>query len=124
MRYATEDIALAERIVDEEEFAGSVCFHAQQCAEKCLKAFLTIRGVEAELTHDLGKLCRQCLALDEVFDIWLPKIAGMSRYAVEPRYPFQDYPSIEQSREAVQTARELYDFTPTRITPPDDAPPQ
>ena len=35
---------------------ASVCFHAQQCAEKALKAVLTARQVYFRYTHDLEEL--------------------------------------------------------------------
>jgi HEPN domain-containing protein len=34
----------------------TVCFHAQQCAEKYLKALLVLRGLEFPRTHDLSQL--------------------------------------------------------------------
>jgi HEPN domain-containing protein len=34
----------------------TVCFHAQQCAEKCLKALLVLRGIDFPKTHDLEAL--------------------------------------------------------------------
>ena len=40
----------------EECPADTVGFHAQQCAEKYLKALLTARGIDFPKTHDLGEL--------------------------------------------------------------------
>ncbi|MBW1960508.1 MAG: HEPN domain-containing protein [Deltaproteobacteria bacterium] len=34
----------------------TVCFHAQQCAEKYLKAFLTFKNIDFPKTHDIGEL--------------------------------------------------------------------
>ena len=34
----------------------TVCFHAQQCAEKYVKALLVFRGVDFPRTHDLEVL--------------------------------------------------------------------
>lgn len=34
----------------------TVCFHAQQCVEKYLKALLVACGMESPKTHDLGQL--------------------------------------------------------------------
>jgi HEPN domain-containing protein len=36
----------------------AVCFHAQQCAEKYLKALLIVRGVTPPKIHDLAQLHR------------------------------------------------------------------
>lgn len=35
---------------------NAVCFHAQQCAEKYLKAHLVFLGIEFPKTHDIGRL--------------------------------------------------------------------
>jgi len=42
--------SLAARVLD------AACFHAQQIAEKCLKAFLAHSGVSFPYTHNLVKL--------------------------------------------------------------------
>lgn len=39
---------------------GAVCFHAQQCAEKYLKALLILKDVDFPKTHDLPTLNTLC----------------------------------------------------------------
>ena len=34
----------------------TVCFHAQQCVEKYLKAFLVLEGIDFPKAHDIGKI--------------------------------------------------------------------
>ena len=34
----------------------TTCFHAQQCVEKYLKAFLTLKRIDFPKTHDVGEL--------------------------------------------------------------------
>ena len=34
----------------------TVCFHAQQCVEKCLKALLVFKSIDFPRTHDIGQL--------------------------------------------------------------------
>lgn len=51
------DFAAMEHMLDEDAFADEIFgFHAQQAAEKMLKAWLSARGVEYLFTHDLGYL--------------------------------------------------------------------
>jgi HEPN domain-containing protein len=38
--------------------ADTVCFHAQQCVEKCLKALLVFRGIPFPKTHNIRDLLR------------------------------------------------------------------
>jgi HEPN domain-containing protein len=52
---AEADFAVMEREgrVRKNPAYDSVCFHAQQCAEKYLKAILSDQTLEAGRTHDL-----------------------------------------------------------------------
>ena len=45
----------------------SVGFHAQQCAEKALKAYLTFHQVLFERRHDLSYLIDLCISLEPDF---------------------------------------------------------
>ncbi len=64
-----------------------VCFHAQQCAEKYLKALL----IEADLpflrTHDLVILLEQLLPLYPLWEVYRGDLAYLSEFAVSFRYP-------------------------------------
>jgi HEPN domain-containing protein len=64
-----------------------VCFHAQQAAEKYLKALLVSRGVRVERTHDLEYLLDACLPLSPALGAVLPDCQTLSAYAVDARYP-------------------------------------
>ena len=49
----------------------TVCFHAQQCIEKYLKALLVLRAIDFPKTHDLEKLVSLLPATEEaLMDIW------------------------------------------------------
>jgi HEPN domain-containing protein len=64
----------------------SVCFHAQQAAEKALKGLLTAHGIPFPKTHDLALLASLIppnAALDVPRDTWVE----LSYFAVGPRYP-------------------------------------
>jgi len=86
----------------------TVCFHAQQCIEKSLKAFLTSRGTPFPKTHDLGRLLHLCadasrLARD------LSGIEGLTDYAVGARYPGPEEPiGRSEARQAMRLARRAY----------------
>ncbi len=60
MRHARSDLAVA-RMVDEEQIAPEIlAFHAQQAAEKALKALLVQRQVEFPRLHVIGPLLKLC----------------------------------------------------------------
>ena len=64
----------------------TVCFHAQQCAEKYLKALLLQAGSEAPRTHDL-RLLLQRLPADVAVSFRMEDMVELNRYSIEARYP-------------------------------------
>lgn len=45
VKKAEVDFRAANKLLEDPDSAEAVCFHAQQCAEKYLKALLEVRGV-------------------------------------------------------------------------------
>jgi HEPN domain-containing protein len=85
----------------------AVCFHAQQCVEKYLKALLVLNEIVFGRTHHISELMallpagiRPSLTPDEQ--------DRLTEYAVITRYP-GDYDPIsrEEARQAVQIARRV-----------------
>jgi HEPN domain-containing protein len=69
------------------------CFHAQQAAEKYLKAFLLDRDREIVHTHNLHKLLKLCTEEDSSF-VQLAVLASLlTPFAVEGRYDTEFWPS-------------------------------
>jgi HEPN domain-containing protein len=79
-----------------------VAFHSQQCAEKYIKAFLTLRSVEFPKTHDLIQLLRLIpRSISKKPD--LSEAAFLSRFAVETRYPGNHEPfTVSEARKALR----------------------
>lgn len=65
----------------------AACFHAQQCAEKYLKARLTEAGVAFPRTHSLTALLHLLAPLGTGWAMLKPDAAQLTAYAVEFRYP-------------------------------------
>jgi HEPN domain-containing protein len=58
---AEEDFALARAALRRKQpLASGACFHAQQCAEKYMKALLISKGADFPKTHDLLLLNNLC----------------------------------------------------------------
>ncbi len=95
-----------------EPFTNTVCFHAQQCVEKYLKAYLTFIGKPFGKTHDIAELIELCKEEDDEFEyLYEIKANKLTRYAVEVRYPDEFYiPSIEEAKEAVEIAKKVKSF--------------
>ncbi|MFN8623002.1 MAG: HEPN domain-containing protein [Chloroflexota bacterium] len=64
---------------------STVAFHAQQCVEKALKAWLMELAIDFRPTHDLNVLLN--LLPSEVSDRLDPGIRRLTPYAVAMRYP-------------------------------------
>jgi HEPN domain-containing protein len=94
----------------------SVGFHAQQCAEKALKGFLTFHQTPFERRHDLNYLIDLCAPLDHGFEQFRAKVDELTPYAVEFRYPDAlPLMPLEPVRAVVDTAGRVYAFVVARI---------
>ena len=65
----------------------AVCFHAQQCIEKYLKACLQKHQISFTKTHDLVILVKACLPAQPLWETWNDEMDMLTRYAVLFRYP-------------------------------------
>jgi len=86
-----------------------VCFHAQQCAEKYLKALLIHRGQVFPKTHDLLALSDLCAKAGIAITINADELDILSAYAVRVRYPGDD-PSLKEAEEAFKIATAVRRF--------------
>lgn len=85
----------------------TVCFHAQQCAEKYLKALLVLKGIEFPKTHDL-RILLQRIPSDVVLGLDFNEVLQLNRYTIEARYP-GDWEPIgrKEAKEAVAIVRKV-----------------
>jgi len=95
----------------------TVCFHAQQCSEKYLKAFLVFNEIEFEKIHDLGELVQLAMKVDESFNQIIEFGEKLTPYAVEIRYPgiLVDEPTIERAKDAIEMAVKIKTFILERL---------
>ncbi len=64
-----------------------VCFHAQQAAEKTLKAFLAFHGQTPPKSHDCEYLLVACAKIVPSLSPLQMDYRYVTRYGVAPRYP-------------------------------------
>ncbi len=94
----------------------TICFHAQQCAEKYLKAFLVFHDVEFEKTHDLGQLISLAAKADKYFFEIIDLGEKLTDYAVDIRYPILlEEPTKDEAKEAIETAIKIKEFVISRL---------
>ncbi|HEY3245523.1 MAG TPA: HEPN domain-containing protein [Phycisphaerae bacterium] len=105
VRRAEDDLDAAKRLARVRIRAhwNNVAFHAQQCAEKYLKAFLTQHEVQFPRIHDLKALLDLAVPLAPLWDALRPICEDLSDYAVLPRYPGQDV-TREEAKNALTNA--------------------
>jgi len=85
----------------------TVCFPAQQAAEKCLKAFLVFRGALPPRTHDLGLLLRLAKDHDATLEAIDTDCNSLTDYAVETRYPDVAEPDESAARASLAAAQRV-----------------
>ncbi len=86
----------------------TVCFHAQQVAEKLLKAILAAHGEIVPRTHDLLALTGQCAVLGIDVTSLQEDCQKLQPYAVLTRYPSWPFePDEDEGRLAADAAHRL-----------------
>ena len=111
IKKAEEDYAGALHLMKRKKGAlhSLVCFHAQQCVEKYLKAYLTSMGIPFPKTHDLGDLQDLIIPRDGSFAFMTDLADFLSQYAARFRYPGEEADRTE-SRKTVQAMEEIRRF--------------
>ncbi len=83
----------------------TVCFHAQQCVEKYLKALLVFKHIDFPKTHDVGELTTLTTGLVRL-EIPVAEKRRLTAYATVTRYPGDYEPiTLSEARRAVALAR-------------------
>ena len=104
---ADSDLQAATYILQlgEDGPTDAVCFHAQQCIEKYVKAFLVLAGIEFPWTHNLGVLIAY-LPQQIRLSLTPEEQERLTNYATTTRYPGDYEPiAVAEARQAVRLAR-------------------
>lgn len=105
----------------EEDYAGAValcrrrktplpslvCFHAQQCAEKYLKAYLVYLATQPPKIHDLPRLLRLCGVRDPSCSAYAALVHSLNPYGVLVRYPGMPPTTLAEGKAALVHVRRL-----------------
>jgi HEPN domain-containing protein len=108
---ARSDLTLAR--IDKPALVSweALCFHAQQAAEKGLKAVLVHFQVDFPRTHSIGELIGLLEGHDHPVPTDIQGAKGLTVYAVHTRYPFdgRGEPRTSMIREDLDQAIEIAD---------------
>ena len=108
---AEGDFATLQReiqAVDCPNYDG-ICFHAQQCAEKYLKARLSEAGSSFGKVHDLVALLDVVLVCEPTWNAFREDLAYLTDFAVNYRYPGEsaDKVAAHDAHEKCKRFREI-----------------
>ncbi|HEV7784359.1 MAG TPA: HEPN domain-containing protein, partial [Thermoanaerobaculia bacterium] len=102
---------------------GDVVFHAQQAAEKALKAFLTWHDIPFRKTHNIEEIGAAGIEIDASLSEAVNRAAPLTEYAWRFRYPGEpEEPAVDEATEALSLAREIYQAVLARL--PEEAQPR
>jgi HEPN domain-containing protein len=104
---AEGDWKVAQRETQAADSVWSVvCFLAQQCAEKYLKAFLEEHNLAFGKTHDLVVLLNSSGGMFPELDPLRPQLAHLSIFGIASRYPGTQADQ-QAAEDAMRTAEEV-----------------
>ena len=116
---AEEDLRAAEYTLTLKENCpfGTICFHAEQCVEKYLKALLVFKGIDFPKTHNIPEVLalipasvRPVLSAEEQ--------EQLTDYATVLRYPGDWEPITREDAEAaVEVARRVREAVRKHLPP-------
>ncbi len=105
---ARADLAMAQAPLPAGAMLESLCFHAQQAAEKAIKAVCKTHGHGFDYTHNIGHLLHGLELRGHTVpdEIWLA--SDLTRFAWEARYPGVREPvTQDEYREALAMAQSV-----------------
>ena len=92
----------------------AVCFHAQQCAEKYLKAVLQENDKRIPMIHNLIELMLSCEEMDGSFELLRSDLVVLERYSVQVRYPGIST-ERDEARAAYAAAKTVREFVRQKL---------
>lgn len=108
---AKGDLAIAHAPLPEGAFYEDLCFHAQQAAEKALKAVYQYRGWAFRYTHDLDELITGLVENGISVPKEVADSDALTGFAWEARYPGLSEPvTYEEYAESLHQAETVVDW--------------
>ena len=112
LQKANNDLKAAELLLEGNQVFDVVAFHAQQCAEKALKAFLLYKeGILSE-GHSLPKLLQKCIIHEAEFEQYKDSVHILNSFYIETRYPAEEELNVKEADavNAIGIARSVLEY--------------
>ena len=115
LRHARSDLAIAGTRKSRRVLYEHQCFHAQQAAEKAIKALLVAHDISVLRSHDLAFLLAQ-LPCEIALPVALVDLPLLTKYAVQLRYPGETVPvRVKEYRTALRLATRAVEWAESLI---------
>jgi HEPN domain-containing protein len=97
-------------------FYEDLCYNAQQCVEKALKAYCIYYDIEFPKTHNIGKLFNILENAKIKIPEYIKKSSELSDYSVEKRYP-GNYEEVDEKeyKRVVKIAEDVFNWVNKKI---------
>ena len=117
IKFAEDDLEAAKVLMKSNpHLSGIIVFHAQQAAEKIIKAFLIHVEIPFGKIHDLNKLLSMIEIRPEFSASLYDTIELFEKFAVEVRYPDGEViPTFEEAIYAIASAEKVLNYFKTKI---------
>ena len=113
---AKGDLALASAPLPEGAFFEDLCYHAQQAAEKALKAVYQRHGWVFRYTHDLDELITGLREKGLTVSPEVNDAVILTSFAAEARYPRLSEPvTLEEYQEALGHAKAVVSWAERQL---------
>ncbi|MDR3550686.1 MAG: HEPN domain-containing protein [Candidatus Babeliales bacterium] len=115
--FAKDDLMVAKTILHSDYIVmGAICYHAQQCAEKALKAYLVYKQINPRRTHDLSDLIFECAGYDDDFLELVPDALEINPYSHRTRYPDSLLIlDLSIAQDAINRAAKIFELVQNKI---------
>ncbi|NJD02516.1 MAG: HEPN domain-containing protein [Ruminiclostridium sp.] len=87
-----------------------VCYLCQQSAEKYMKGYLVLYGINPPKIHDLNELRKLCSEYSNTFKDIADQCSDLTAYGIQPRYPMESILEEQDMRQALASAKTIQDF--------------
>lgn len=119
MEFARQDLKMAELALSEGIY-NQVCFHSQQCVEKCIKGLLASQDKATPRTHSIVDLLG--MLPSDSFRNLRDELSQLDIFYIPTRYPdalpgslADGLPGKEDAEEAIAAARSCWDALWTEL---------
>jgi len=115
VRKAESDLQNVRLCLSSGMALDTACFHAQQAAEKYMKAYLICRGVDFPFIHNVEKLVEEAAKIDPEFADLTALGSELTPYAVDLRYDEEFWPDSVTAAGANEAALRFREFIRARL---------